>query len=117
MGGVTFGTKGCHHEKSNTKKAGPVLGSRIRAHGSMFRRFDWDIVFMDPPYKEHLEEKVLSMLSQSDMIDDSSLIITEAAADTDLAFAYDLGFEITRVKEYKNSKHVFLRKRPGKETL
>ncbi|MBR6160204.1 MAG: 16S rRNA (guanine(966)-N(2))-methyltransferase RsmD [Lachnospiraceae bacterium] len=104
-------------EKTHLSEMATVYASDVLTSLHHIGTGPFDIVFMDPPYKEHLEEKVLSMLSQSDMIDDSSLIITEAAADTDLAFAYDLGFEITRVKEYKNSKHVFLRKRPGKETL
>ncbi len=71
----------------------------------------FDIVFMDPPYKAALEKPVLTILATSDIIDTDSLIICEAAADTDFSFADGIGFDVVRIKEYKNNKHVFLKKR------
>ena len=70
----------------------------------------YDIVFMDPPYRLNLEEPVLSILAVSDSLSDDALIICEAAADTDFSFVTGLGISVIRVKEYKNSKHVFMRK-------
>ena len=69
----------------------------------------YDIVFLDPPYRLGAESKVLQILSGLDIIDEDTMIIIESAADTDLSYAYDMGYEITRIKEYKNNKHVFLR--------
>ncbi len=71
----------------------------------------YDIVFMDPPYKAGIEPEVLLALSRTDIIDEYSVIIIEAALATDFDFAEDYGFEIRRIKEYKTNKHVFLRKR------
>ena len=68
------------------------------------------IVFMDPPYGQGLEKSVLSILSSSDIIDEDTIIITEADLDTDMSYLNDLGFTAYKIKEYKNSKHVFIRK-------
>ncbi len=70
----------------------------------------YDIVFMDPPYRQGLEKSVLSILATYDITAEDALIICECAADTDISYAPALGFEVTRVKDYKNSKHVFLKK-------
>lgn len=68
------------------------------------------IVFMDPPYGQGLEKSVLSILSSSPVIDDDTIIITEADIDTDFSYLSSLGFTAYRIKEYKSSKHVFVRK-------
>ena len=70
----------------------------------------FDIVFMDPPYRQGLEKSVLSIIAGYDMTSEDALIICECAADTDISYASSLGFEVTRIKDYKNSKHVFLKK-------
>lgn len=70
----------------------------------------YDIVFMDPPYDSGLEKNALSILAGLDIISDESVIIIESSKDTDYSFAEGLGFTVTRVKEYKNNKHVFLKR-------
>lgn len=70
----------------------------------------YGIVFMDPPYGKDMERSVLTMLAGSDIIDDDTLIIVEEADDADLSYIEDLGFYMIRVKHYKNSKHVFIRR-------
>lgn len=70
----------------------------------------FDLVFMDPPYDMGFEEEILSVLAHSSIIDDDSMIICESSVETDYSFVEDLGFEVLKVKEYKNNKHVFLRK-------
>jgi 16S rRNA (guanine966-N2)-methyltransferase len=67
-----------------------------------------DIIFMDPPYNKELEKEVLIFLSESDLINENSLIIVEASLETDMSYAYGLGFEIIKEKKYKTNKHVFL---------
>ena len=57
-----------------------------------------------------MERSVLTMLAGSDIIDDDTLIIVEEADDADLSYIEDLGFYMIRVKHYKNSKHVFIRR-------
>lgn len=69
-----------------------------------------DYIYLDPPYKLGLEPEVLSELSRSNLISDETEIIVEANYHTDFSFVEDLPLKITKVKEYKTNKHVFLMK-------
>ena len=69
----------------------------------------FDLVFLDPPYRKHLEKDVLQALGESSLITESSLIVVEAALDTDFSWAESMGYTITKEKTYKTNKHVFLR--------
>lgn len=69
----------------------------------------FDLVFLDPPYGKHLEEDVLQALKESSLITESSLIVVEAALDTDFSRTESMGYTITKEKTYKTNKHVFLR--------
>ena len=69
------------------------------------------IIFMDPPYNMGLELKALKALMQSGRLSTDTLIIVEEALDADLKGLNELGLEITRVKEYKNQKHLFIKVR------
>ncbi len=68
------------------------------------------IIFMDPPYEKEAEVPVLKGLLERGVIAEDSIIIVEEALRSSMDFAQELGLEIVRVKEYKNQKHVFLRK-------
>ncbi len=70
----------------------------------------FDIVFMDPPYNKGLERRVLSVLKDLDSITEDTLVIVEAAKDTDFSYVPSVGFSIIKVKEYKTNKHIFLEK-------
>ncbi|MCR4739966.1 MAG: 16S rRNA (guanine(966)-N(2))-methyltransferase RsmD [Lachnospiraceae bacterium] len=70
----------------------------------------FDIIFMDPPYNKGYEERVLGMLNDSGLLNPECIIICESSKETDYGFVSDLNFEIFKVKEYKNNKHVFMRK-------
>ncbi len=77
----------------------------------MGKRGGYDIIFMDPPYNKGLEKSVLKILADDERLcSTKTLIIIETAADTDMSYIEQLGFTIERIKDYKNSKHVFLRK-------
>lgn len=69
------------------------------------------IIFMDPPYGRELERAVLETVAarRPSFVGTDTLFIVEAAKETDFSYAEELGFEITRVKEYKTNKHVFLK--------
>lgn len=69
----------------------------------------FDLVFMDPPYGKNLESQALEALASSGIIHEESLIVVEASLDTDLSYAVDLGYEITKEKKYKTNQHIFLR--------
>ncbi len=68
----------------------------------------YSFIFMDPPYDNLLEKEVLIRLSKSSLADSDTTFIIEASDHTDFSYAAELGYEIKRVKEYKNNKHVFV---------
>ena len=68
----------------------------------------FDFIFMDPPYNHLYEKQVLERLSGSPLIKESTLIIAEASRETDTSYIPSLGFCISRVKEYKTNKHLFI---------
>ena len=51
---------------------------------------------------------MLSYLKQSTLLKEDGLVIAEAALNTDFSFAKEFGFQITKEKNYKTNKHVFL---------
>ncbi len=69
-----------------------------------------DVIFMDPPYHQDYEKRILSILSGMKYISEDTLIIVEAALDTDFSYLTDYGFELQKEKKYKTNKHMFIRK-------
>lgn len=74
----------------------------------------FDIVFIDAPYGQGHDHNVLQALKSSDIIDDYTMIIIEEKLEADLSYAEELGYTITKIKNYKTNKHIFL-KRKGSE--
>lgn len=70
-----------------------------------------DIIFMDPPYNNGHEERILSVLSNMKYVTEDTLIIVEASLDTKMDYADELGFEIIKEKKYKTNKHIFLKRK------
>ena len=82
--------------------------SGIRALELEKKRFD--IVFLDPPYNQGLEQGILTALVGSAILNDEVIIIVEASKNTDFSFVDYLGLKIVKDKIYKNNRHLFLRK-------
>lgn len=70
-----------------------------------------DVIFMDPPYNQMYEKRVLEILKDCDYVTEDTLIVIEAACDTDFSYVDSLGFDIVKEKIYKTNKHVFINKR------
>ena len=68
----------------------------------------FDIIHMDPPYGSGLEFAVLSWLETSSLLTDETLIIIEAAPEEKFSAETLHGYEISRIKKYRNCQHVFL---------
>lgn len=66
-----------------------------------------DIIFIDPPYCEGLEEPLFKALWEQSYIDEDTLIILEADIKRTVVLE---GFELLRVKEYKTNKHIFIKR-------
>ena len=69
----------------------------------------FDIVFMDPPYALGIEGDVLTKIRENRILRKDGFIIIEADLNRDFSFVSELGYEITRMKQYKNNQHIFLR--------
>lgn len=77
---------------------------------SMEGKYQFDLIFMDPPYRQELERDVLTYLSHSSLLKEDTLIIVEAALNTDFHYLEELGFTLCRMKNYKTNVHAFIRK-------
>lgn len=80
----------------------------INALSRMEHKKKFDYVFMDPPYNQLHEKRVLEYLSKSDLLSEDALIIVEASLETDVSYVTDLGFAVVKEKIYKTNKHIFL---------
>ena len=69
-----------------------------------------DVIFMDPPYGQEYEKRVLERLRDMPYVTENTLIVVEALLETDFSYAESLGYVITKEKCYKTNKHVFLKK-------
>lgn len=71
-------------------------------------KYVFDIVFMDPPYNNEWEKKILQYLSNSTIINSDTLIIVEASKETQLDYLDVLGYSVIKDKIYKTNQHFFL---------
>ena len=83
----------------------------LQALRSMEGQAAFDCIFMDPPYNNELERQVLEYLQDSSLADEDTLIIVEADLHTDFSYVEEFGYELSRSKEYKTNKHIFVHKR------
>lgn len=70
-----------------------------------------DVIFMDPPYDQGHEKRILSVLAGMKYVTENTLIIVEASLDTDFSYLEEYGLVLEREKRYKTNKHVFIRKK------
>lgn len=83
---------------------------------TVIRRLDrlevppFDIIFMDPPYRMEWENRVLAVLNETGLVSEDTLILVEAARETDFAWLAEAGYYIRREKVYKTNKHMWLGK-------
>uniref|UniRef100_UPI004057B04C 16S rRNA (guanine(966)-N(2))-methyltransferase RsmD n=1 Tax=Acetatifactor sp. TaxID=1872090 RepID=UPI004057B04C len=70
-----------------------------------------DIIFMDPPYEQEYEKRVLAQLSHMKYVTEDTLIVVEAALHTDFSYLEEMGFVLEREKKYKTNKHMFIRRK------
>ncbi|MCM1090444.1 MAG: 16S rRNA (guanine(966)-N(2))-methyltransferase RsmD [Butyrivibrio sp.] len=69
-----------------------------------------DIIFMDPPYNQELERRVLALLRGLSYVTEQTLIIVEADLHTAFDYLEDEGYLLIKEKRYKTNKHLFLRR-------
>lgn len=93
-----------------TNKSVVLKQDFFSALNSIFEK-EVDIIFMDPPYFQKLEESLLKELSGIKYITKETILIIETSLTTDFSFANSYGFEIFKEKKYKTNKHVFLKRK------
>ena len=91
-------------------KAVECIRENLRTTRLEGKNYVFDTVFMDPPYDRELERLALEYLAGSELIDENSVIIVEASLATDFSYVDSLGYQVTKSKEYKTNKHVFITK-------
>ena len=74
------------------------------------REKEADIVYLDPPYASNLYLRTLGQLSAMPWVTENTLILAECPAEENLDGAEELGFTVFREKNYRNNKHLFLRR-------
>lgn len=75
------------------------------------REDPFDIIFMDPPYGQEHEKRVLTRLQDMKICDSQTRIIVEADLDTEFDYLDSIGFELIKEKIYKTNKHVFIKRK------
>ncbi|MCI8505436.1 MAG: 16S rRNA (guanine(966)-N(2))-methyltransferase RsmD [Lachnospiraceae bacterium] len=80
-----------------------AIGRLEDAGGEVF-----DLIFMDPPYRQGMEKEIILRLIHSRLVDEMTTIVVEAALDTDFSWLEGTIFAVTREKRYKTNKHVFI---------
>lgn len=94
------------------KESRLITSDVMTALRSMEGKYKFDLIFMDPPYRKQLEREVLEYLRDSSLLKEDTIIITEAALDTDFSYLDELGYELVKCKKYKTNMHVFVQKKP-----
>lgn len=82
----------------------------INALSRMEGKYEFDYIFMDPPYDRDYERRVLEYLADSELLSEDGIIIVEASLETQFDYIEDLGYSLIKNKIYKTNKHVFLEK-------
>ncbi len=72
-----------------------------------------DVIFMDPPYDQDHEKRILQILHSKKYVDEDTLIIVEASLKTDFSYLDEYGYILQKEKKYKTNKHMFIRTRKG----
>lgn len=85
-----------------------VLGQDVIAALSRIPEKRLDLIFMDPPYNQQWEQRVLECLADKSYVTQETKIIVEASLDTDFDYLDEIGFAILKEKVYKTNKHVFI---------
>ena len=89
----------------------------LSALRAMEGKYRFDIIFMDPPYKQEFEYDVLSYLKDSSLLKENGIIIVEASLDTAFDYLPDMGFTLKRLKTYKTNEHAFITKNQYKKNM
>jgi 16S rRNA (guanine966-N2)-methyltransferase len=92
-----------------------LLSDAVSALCRLEREPAFDIIFMDPPYDQGLEQQVIHALAHSALADSHTTIILETSKKSEDAWMEAYGFTPWKVKSYKTNRHVFIRRTEEKD--
>jgi 16S rRNA (guanine966-N2)-methyltransferase len=93
-----------------TRESKLITSDVISALHSLEGKYTFDLIFMDPPYRQGYEKDVLRFLADSSLLKPDTRIVVEAALDTDFSYLEELGYSVTKFKKYKTNMHIFIQK-------
>lgn len=82
----------------------------LSALRAMEGKYQFDIIFMDPPYDQEIEKDVLRYLATSSLLKEDTTIIVEASLDTRFEYLEEFGLILHKLKTYKTNAHAFIGK-------
>lgn len=82
----------------------------ITALRSMEGKYQFDIIFMDPPYNQQYEKEILEYLRTSSLVKEDTLLVAEASLGTSFDYLEEMGYTLNKLKTYKTNEHAFIRK-------
>lgn len=82
----------------------------LSALRAMEGKYQFDIIFMDPPYNQGIEKEVLRYLATSSLLKEDTTIIVEASLETKFDYLEEFGFILHKLKTYKTNAHAFIGK-------
>lgn len=97
------------------KKAEMIQSDVMSALQRLDGKMEFDFIFMDPPYDQEWEKRVLEYLTDAPLLSEDGVIIVEASKGTSFDYVQDMGYTIIKEKIYKTNKHVFLEPAGRKE--
>lgn len=93
-----------------TERCKLVQNDVLTALRSMEGKYQFDVIFMDPPYNQLHEKNVLEYLKKSSLVHEDTLIIIEVSLETSFDYLSEMGYNLIKYKKYKTNAHVFIKK-------
>jgi len=91
-----------------TEQCKLITSDALTALRSMEGKYQFDVIFMDPPYNQLHEKNVLEYLRNSSLIHEDTLIIVEASLETSFDYLDEMGYNLIKYKKYKSNVHAFI---------
>lgn len=95
---------------THMQESATLLKQDVLSALSFIKEKEVSIIFMDPPYQGEHEKRALALLKDMPYVTEDTLIIVEAALDTDFSYLESYGFRIEKQKKYKTNQHLFIKK-------
>jgi 16S rRNA (guanine(966)-N(2))-methyltransferase RsmD len=69
----------------------------------------FNIIFMDPPYDNGWETKIISLIEEKDLLEKDGLLVCESSINTNFDFINSTKYYIEKEKTFRTNKFTFIR--------